>query len=52
MCYLCGSFAEEELMLCCTVCHEAYHYYCISRAYTYEKFLITKNKSKWTCPKC
>ena len=53
-CYLCGSFGDQDCFLRCGSCSEAYHNYCISKAYVGEdklKAIQTQDKP-WMCPKC
>jgi hypothetical protein len=30
MCYLCGAFGNREDFLCCNLCGESFHTYCLS----------------------
>ena len=53
VCYLCGSFGDNEDFMFCNICQEGYHYYCISKSYIDEnKFQRLKSNPCWNCPKC
>ena len=54
ICYLCGSFGDSEGFLRCDSCSEAFHHYCISKAYAMpKKFDYLKSHDRpWQCPRC
>ena len=53
ICYLCGSYGHREDLVVCFTCQEAYHYFCISKAYADSaKFSRIKTMIDWNCPKC
>ena len=53
LCYLCGSYGYQQDLVVCSTCQEAYHYFCISKAYADPaKYSRIKTMLDWNCPKC
>lgn len=48
MCYLCGSFGNRTDFLCCTLCGESFHTYCLALPNND----ISKFQSYWKCLNC
>lgn len=53
-CLLCGAFANPSDLLCCKLCQENYHPFCLySRNYNAENFKTIKMENQeWICPNC
>jgi len=48
MCYLCGAFGSNGDFLCCTLCGESFHTYCLNLP-TDD---VSKFQSYWKCHNC